>query len=239
MIVDFYGYELECDETVFRPTTVSELTAPRVPIEGKRVLDLGCGVGPLSIYFAKNGAKSVTATDVYDKHIEYTKKNAERNNVDIEVFESDIFENVTDKYDVICCDVSGVDRRIAELTGWFPEGVPTADTTGADLICKAMKSAPEYLNEGGELYICTTSWSDLQKIQLMMIFTTLMTQGEVIHSQDIPFSRRLLSNLDNLDSKRGAVPTTESYFYTKQGDSYTKDGDNYTWRFNLWRMVMM
>ena len=239
MIVDFYGYELECDETVFRPTTDSELTAPRVPVEGKKVLDLGCGVGPLSVYFAKHGAKSVTATDVYDKHIEYTKKNAERNNVDIEVFESDIFENVTDKYDVICCDVSGVDRRIAELTGWFPEGVPTADTTGADLICKAMKSAPEYLNEGGELYICTTSWSDLQKIQLMMIFTTLMTQGEVIHSQDIPFSRRLLSNLDNLDSKRGAVPTTESYFYTKQGDSYTKDGDNYTWRFNLWRMVMM
>ena len=140
---------------------------------------------------------------------------------------------------MICCDVSGVDRRIAELTGWFPEGVPTADTTGADLICKAMKSAPEYLNEGGELYICTTSWSDLQKIQLMMIFTTLMTQGEVIHSQDIPFSRRLLSNLDNLDSKRGAVPTSESYFYTKQGDSYTKDGDNYTWRFNLWRMAMM
>ena len=237
MIVNFHGYELECDETVFRPTTVSELTAPRIPVEGKKVLDLGCGVGPLGIYFAKHGAKSVTATDVYDKLIEYTKINAEKNGVDIEAYQSDIFESVEGKFDVICCDVSGVDRRVAEMTGWFPEGVPTADTTGSDLICKAIKYAPEYLNEGGELYICTTSWSDLQRIQLIMIFTPLLTQGEIVYSQDIPFSRRLIANLDNLDPKRGAVPTTEQYFYAKQADSYNKDGDDYTWKFNLWRMA--
>ena len=106
MIVNFHGYELECDETVFRPTTVSELTAPRIPVEGKKVLDLGCGVGPLGIYFAKHGAKSVTDTDVYDKHIEYTKINAEKNGVDIEAYQSDIFESVEGKFDIICCDVS-------------------------------------------------------------------------------------------------------------------------------------
>tara|TARA_S200000501_G_scaffold246565_1_gene230903 strand:+ start:6196 stop:6915 length:720 start_codon:yes stop_codon:yes gene_type:complete len=239
MIVDFHGYELECDETVFRPTTISELTAPKIPVKGKRVLDLGCGVGPLSIYFAKHGAEYVAATDVYDKHIEYTKKNALRHGVDIDVYQSDIFENIEGKFDIICCDVSGVDRRVAEMTGWFPEGVPTADTTGSDLICEAIKYSPEYLNEGGELYICTTSWSDLQKIQLMMIFTPLMTQGEIIFSQEIPFSRRLMANLDNLDPKRGAIPTTEQYFYTKQGDSYTKDGDDYRWKFNLWRMARL
>ena len=117
--------------------------------------------------------------------------------------------------------------------------MPTADTTGSDLICEAVKNSPEYLNKGGELYICTTSWSDLQKIQLMMIFTGLMTQGEIIFSQEIPFSRRLMANLDNLDPKRGAVTTTEQYFYTKQGDSYVKEGDDYRWKFNLWRMARL
>ena len=138
----FYGYELEHDESCFTPTTITKFTAINVPVEGKKVLDLGCGIGPLSVYYAKNGAKSVTAADVYDKHVHYTQLNAEKNGVDVEVIQSDLFENIDDKFDIISCDVSGVDRRVAELTGWFPDGVPTADETGADIICRAIKNAP-------------------------------------------------------------------------------------------------
>ena len=68
-MVDFYGYELEHDESCFTPTTITKFTAINVPVEGKKVLDLGCGIGPLSVYYAKNGAESVTAVDVYDKHV--------------------------------------------------------------------------------------------------------------------------------------------------------------------------
>ena len=67
----FYDYDLEYSDKCFTPSTVSNLTAPRIPVEGKKVLDLGCGIGPLSVYFAKNGASSVTATDVYEEHIKY------------------------------------------------------------------------------------------------------------------------------------------------------------------------
>ena len=162
-MVEFYGYELEHDESCFTPTTITKFTAINVPIEGKKVLDLGCGIGPLAVYYAKNGAKSVTAVDVYDKHVHYTQLNAEKNGVDVEVIQSDLFENIDDKFDIISCDVSGVDRRVAELTGWFPDGVPTADETGADIICRAIKDAPNYLNEGGDFYLCTAQFSDLKK----------------------------------------------------------------------------
>ena len=44
--------------------------------------------------------------------------------MEIEIFQSDLFSNVKKKFDVICCDVSGVDKKVAEMTGWFPEEVP-------------------------------------------------------------------------------------------------------------------
>ena len=40
-----------------------------------------------------------------------------RNDVDIEVIQSDLFENIEEKFDVISCDVSGVDRRVARCQG--------------------------------------------------------------------------------------------------------------------------
>ena len=224
MEVEFYGYELKHDESCFTPTTITKYTAINVPVEGKKVLDLGCGIGPLAIYYAKNGAESVTAVDVYDKHCYYTMINSATNNVQdkVKVVQSDLFENIDEKFDIISCDVSGVDRRVAEMTGWFPNGVPTADATGEDLMCRAIKDAPNYLNEGGDFYLCTAQFSDLQKIQVQMAQTQGLNQGEKVFEKSIPFSRRLLENIDNLDPKH-----------------YNKKGSRYFWNFGLWRMGLL
>ena len=224
MEVEFYGYELKHDENCFTPTTITKYTAINVPVEGKKVLDLGCGIGPLAIYYAKNGAESVTAVDVYDKHCYYTMINSATNNVQdkVKVVQSDLFENIDEKFDIISCDVSGVDRRVAEMTGWFPNGVPTADETGADIICRAIKDAPNYLNEGGDFYLCTAQFSDLQKIQVQMAQTHGLNQGEKIFEKSIPFSRRLLENIENLDPKH-----------------YNKKGSRYFSNFGLWRMGLL
>ncbi len=215
MFVDFYGSNLEHDESVFIPTTITKFAALKIPVDGKKVLDLGCGIGPLAIYYAKNGADSVTAADVYDRHVEYTKWNAMRNDVDIEVIQSDLFENIEEKFDVISCDVSGVDRRVAEMSGWFPNGVPTADETGADIICRAIKDAPRYLNKGGELYVCATQFSDLKKIQDAME----KNNGSMIFEKPIPFSKELVENVDRLNPEH-----------------YQKRGSRYTWNFSLWKL---
>ena len=108
MIVNFHNIELESTEDAFRPTLISEECALNAEFKNKKVLDMGCGIGPLAIYFAKNGAAEVDACDIYDKHLELTRLNAKRNNVSINVIESDLFQNVTNKYDLICCDVSGL-----------------------------------------------------------------------------------------------------------------------------------
>ena len=75
---------------------------------------------------------------------------------------------MTSKYDLICCDVSGVSKNIAEVTGWFPTEVPKADDTGSNLIVRVVEGSPEHLKEGGCLNICTTSFSNIEEIENTM-----------------------------------------------------------------------
>lgn len=58
-------------------------------VEGKRVLELGCGGGQASIAFAKQGAL-VTAVDIAASEIEFAKRLAEENGVGIEFHERDM-----------------------------------------------------------------------------------------------------------------------------------------------------
>lgn len=65
------------------------------------VLDFGCGYGPICIYVKKTYDCNVDAIDVNNRSIEMAKKNAAINNVDVNIFNSNIYENVTKKYDYI------------------------------------------------------------------------------------------------------------------------------------------
>ena len=51
------------------------------PLQGKTILDIGCGYHPTPVYFALAGAKHVVACDVSKKALEYVAKVASENNV--------------------------------------------------------------------------------------------------------------------------------------------------------------
>ncbi|WP_341225356.1 methyltransferase [uncultured Arcticibacterium sp.] len=57
-----------------------------------KVLELGAGSGLLSIFMAKKGAQ-VTASDINEVACETVRKNAQANNVNIEVVQSDLFSS--------------------------------------------------------------------------------------------------------------------------------------------------
>jgi len=212
MIMKFHNIELETADNSFRPTLISEECALNVDFKKKKILDLGCGIGPLAIYFSANGAYEVDACDIYDKHLELTRLNAERNNVCINVFKSDLFESVSSKYDLICCDVSGVSKNIAEVTGWFPSEVPKADETGSNLIKKVISEASNYITKNGCLVICTTSFSNVEEIE-NTIQTYFFNKSEKVLIREVPFSKRLLQNLDLLD-KNMFIEKNGEYFWT-------------------------
>lgn len=70
-------------------------------IKNKTFLELGCGSGLISILVSKAGGE-VTASDLSQKAISNTKRNADHNHVNITVVHSDLFDNLKGKkYDWI------------------------------------------------------------------------------------------------------------------------------------------
>lgn len=69
--------------------------------EGESVLDLGCGCGVGAIFCAEK-AQSVVASDISAAAVKNTQANCETHGIDnVTVFESDMFEKVEGKFDLI------------------------------------------------------------------------------------------------------------------------------------------
>ena len=65
------------------------------------VLDFGCGYGPIGIYIKKEFDCNVDMIDINKRALNLAKKNAKENNVDVTIFESNIYENIRKKYNYI------------------------------------------------------------------------------------------------------------------------------------------
>lgn len=69
-------------------------------LKGKQVLELGAGSGLLSILAAKKGAL-VTAVDINPTAVTWLQKNAVVNGAEISIVQSDLFANVSGKFDLV------------------------------------------------------------------------------------------------------------------------------------------
>ncbi|MEP7236595.1 MAG: class I SAM-dependent methyltransferase [Ferruginibacter sp.] len=73
----------------------------KLPLQKKEFMELGCGSGLISIVAAKKSA-CVTATDINPIALEFLKMNCFRNNVQLKIFHSDLFNEIPVKqYDII------------------------------------------------------------------------------------------------------------------------------------------
>lgn len=101
-------------------------------IQGK-VLDFGCGYGPIGIYIAKTTNSDVHMIDINRRVLGLARKNVSLNHVNVNVYESNIYENINEKFDFI---ISNPPIRV-----------------GKDILYKILFQAKEHLNENGELWI--------------------------------------------------------------------------------------
>lgn len=68
---------------------------------GKTLLDVGCGYGPLGLTLGKVFGVDSTLIDINSRAIDLAKKNAEKNQVQARIYQSNIYENVDGKFDYI------------------------------------------------------------------------------------------------------------------------------------------
>ena len=100
------GLRLEIPPDVFHPgfffsTQILLQYISKLPLHKKQLLELGCGSGLIAMVAAGKGA-TVTATDINPVAVEFLTKNCLRNNLQLETFQSDLFDDIpVTQYDII------------------------------------------------------------------------------------------------------------------------------------------
>lgn len=98
-----------------------------------KVLDLGCGTGVVGIILGSfNKNISIDMIDVNERAIGLAKENIRLNNLKNNIFVSDVYSNVNDKYDYI---ITNPPIR-----------------AGKDVVRKFLIGAKDYLNDNGTLF---------------------------------------------------------------------------------------
>ena len=71
------------------------------PLEGKRVLDIGCGMGQHAKQYANSGALSVLGIDISEKMLGYAKENNSADNIIYRQMAFEDLDQLNERFDVI------------------------------------------------------------------------------------------------------------------------------------------
>lgn len=156
--VDFYGLIFDVDKRVLIPRFETEELVDRVikRIKNKfdkqiKILDLGTGSGCIATTLKHELKHSlVTAVDYSPSALDVARMNAKKNNVDITFIESDMFDKVTDTFDIIISNPPYIsrDEKIMDVVyNNEPHSALFASDNGLYFYDKILKECKKYLND--------------------------------------------------------------------------------------------
>jgi HemK-like putative methylase len=142
---------------------ISEILKVRGATPYFYVLDLCAGSGAIGIAVAKAVAEArVDFAEINPAHIPNIKENVQKNTIiydseKYQVIESDLFENITQKYDFILTNPPyidpNIDRTEESVKMYEPVLALYGGTDGMECIQKIIEDAPMYLIKHGQLWI--------------------------------------------------------------------------------------
>jgi release factor glutamine methyltransferase len=171
--VNFYGNNINVKEDVLIPRFETEDLVDRTIKYCKKmfnkkinILDIGTGSGAIAISLNKELDSNVDAIDISDSAISLAKENNEINKTNVNIFKSDVFSNVNNKYDVIISNppyISYEEEIMDKVYDNEPHLALFASDNGLYFYKKILDDAKEYLND-----------------KFIIAFEIGMTQGEEI-----------------------------------------------------------
>lgn len=154
----YSGISIESCDRVYRPAEDTFLIMDHI-VPGNTVLEVGCGTGMISVYCAVLG-RDVTCCDVSPLARACAERNAIRNHVTLDIVDSQLFNNISGKYDTIVFNPPYLpsEDRYEESEQW------DGGKDGFDVTRPFLKSAHMFLNDGGSIYIILTSLTDVESL---------------------------------------------------------------------------
>lgn len=154
----------ECDE-VYPPAEDTFLFIDNLEVkEDDKVLEIGVGTGIVSIKAAMS-AKTVIGVDINPHAIKCAQENAKLNNIEnFTVIESDLFENIKEKFDLILFNTPYL--PVTDDEHLDDDDYSKAWDGGADgrsVIDRFLKDAKKYLKDDGRIQLIQSSLSNNEK----------------------------------------------------------------------------
>lgn len=158
----FRDLELDVDERVLIPRPETEELVDLVLKENSKadlqILDIGTGSGAIAISLKSARPDwHVTASDISSEALQLAKENSERKQVSLDFIESDVFNQISGKFDVIISNPPyiayddegevGVNVLASE-----PHLALFADEDGFAIYRRIIEGANTHLTENGKLY---------------------------------------------------------------------------------------
>jgi len=97
------------------------------------ILDFGCGYGAIGIFLKKKYQCEIDMVDINKRSLALASKNASKNGVNVNIFESNIYENIKKEYDFI---ITNPPIRV-----------------GKKILYHILMEAKEHLKDKGELWL--------------------------------------------------------------------------------------
>lgn len=162
---EFMKLNFYVDENVLIPQPDTEILVEKVIksidiMENIEILDMCTGSGCIGISLAKNIKNTkVTLVDISKEAIEIAKKNAIQNEVEnkITFIQSDMFENVKEKFDIIVSNPPYIKTNIIQTLDKQVQNEPhialDGGEDGLDFYKILINEAHKYLKKDGKIFL--------------------------------------------------------------------------------------
>lgn len=156
----FYGLDFYVDENVLIPQPDTEILVEEIvniSKNKKKILDICTGSGAIAIAIAKNTDSEIQASDISWEALEIAKKNAINHDVKIEWIQSDLFENIEGKFDVIVSNPPYIETKTISTLSPEVKNEPflalDGGEDGLEFYRVLTQEAKRYLVSGGILAV--------------------------------------------------------------------------------------
>lgn len=159
---EFMGLRFKVNSNVLIPRQDTETLVEQVlkiVKPGMKVLDLCTGSGCVLISVLKNAPELTgMGSDISKTALLVAKENAKLHEVDAEWVRSDLFDNITETFDVIMANppyipTGEILSLMPEVRDFEPENALDGGADGLDFYRKIAGQVKDYLNPGGYVYL--------------------------------------------------------------------------------------